>query len=89
MCRKAHAAGHDGYHEAAAILKDGFVRYGNRWVFGLDMKVPAARITKLIKHAGDLEAESATSLSAAYALYLNTIAMRMDKSDRKAFDPTK
>jgi hypothetical protein len=89
-CRRFEMAQHDAYHMAASILQKGIERYakGRKGLMGMDVKLAARKITKPIRHVGDLHGEAAKALATAWMMYTKTIGTP-DKTPAGSFDPSK
>lgn len=89
-CRRFEMLQHDAYHMAASVLEQGIRRYakGRKGMLGIDVKLAAQKVTKPIRHAGDMHGQAAKALTVAWQNYLKTIGVP-EKTAAGAFDPTK
>lgn len=79
----------DALREAQALEKKAILKSGKRWLFGLDVRRAAWKITKPTGHAADLCEEAARALVAGGKEYTVIFGGAREAAKRQAFDPTK
>lgn len=81
---------HDALLETANILRRGIIKGGRRWLFNIDGKIAARKVTKPLRAAAACHFEAARDLMLTLALYRQTFAdAHIARSGAGEMDPTK
>lgn len=86
--RAEFVANHDALHEQAARLERGFKQRAKKWALGLDARYLTLKVCRPIRHAADLQMESARAMVVSHTNYLATVGSEKGKAGAGAFDET-